>query len=43
MATLFREAQTKDPAYALQAGIIHEVRELKIPPDSPIMSLTFQR
>jgi ATP-dependent protease ClpP protease subunit len=40
---LFREAQTKDAAFAAGCGIIHEVRDVQIPPGSPIVSLVFQR
>ena len=31
VAALFRQAQTKDAAYALDKGIIHEVRDVQIP------------
>jgi ATP-dependent Clp protease, protease subunit len=40
---LFREARTKDSAYALGNGIVHEIREVMIPPGGPIISLVFQR
>jgi ATP-dependent protease ClpP protease subunit len=40
---LFREARTKDANYALSVGIIHDIREVQIPPGSPIISLVFQR
>jgi len=40
---LFREAQTKDVAYAASNGIIHEVRDVKIPTGAPVVSLVFQR
>lgn len=40
---LFREATTKDAAYAAGVGIVDEVRDVKIPPGTPIMSLVFQR
>jgi ATP-dependent protease ClpP protease subunit len=40
---LFREAQTKDAAYAVSTGIVHEVRDLQIPAGAPIVSLVFQR
>jgi ATP-dependent Clp protease protease subunit len=40
---LFLEAQTKDAAYAVGAGIVHEVRDIQVPPGSPIISLVFQR
>ncbi len=40
---LFREAQTKDVAYAISSGIIHEIRNVQIPAGGPIISLVFQR
>lgn len=40
---LFREAQTKDAAFAVSSGIVHEVRDLKIPAGIPVYSLVFQR
>jgi ATP-dependent Clp protease, protease subunit len=40
---LFREAQTKDAAYAVGVGIVHEIKDVEIPPGSPIVSLVFQR
>ena len=40
---LFREASTKDAAYAVGTGIVHEVKDVEIPPGSPIISLVFQR
>jgi ATP-dependent protease ClpP protease subunit len=40
---LFREAQTKDVAFATGCGIVHEVRDVKIPPGSSVISLVFQR
>lgn len=40
---LFREAQTKDAAYAASTGIVDEVRDLQIPAGAPIVSLVFQR
>jgi ATP-dependent Clp protease protease subunit len=40
---LFREARTKDAAYALGNGIVHEVRDVAIPPGAPVISLVFQR
>lgn len=41
--TLFLEAQTKDAAWAVGRGIVHEVRDVHIPPGTPILSLVFQR
>jgi ATP-dependent Clp protease protease subunit len=40
---LFREAQTKDATYAIGSGIVHEIRDIQIPPGCPIVSLVFQR
>jgi ATP-dependent protease ClpP protease subunit len=40
---LFREAQTKDANFAAHCGIIHEIRDLNIPPGSSVISLVFQR
>lgn len=40
---LFREARTKDTDFALSVGIIHEIREVQIPPGNPVISLVFQR
>lgn len=40
---LFLEAQTKDANFALGCGIIDEIREVKIPPGAPVVSLVFQR
>ena len=40
---LFREARTKDANYALGVGIVHEVRDVQIPPGQPVISLVFQR
>lgn len=40
---LFREASTKDAAYAVSCGIVHEIRDVQVPPGTPIYSLVFQR
>ncbi len=40
---LFREAQTKDAAFAISSGIVHDIRDLQVPPGSPVVSLVFQR
>lgn len=42
-SALFREAQTKDAAYAVSMGIVHEVKDVQIPSGAPIISLVFQR
>ena len=43
IADLFKQAQTKDTAFALEKGIIHEIKEFQIMPGCPIISLVFQR
>jgi ATP-dependent Clp protease protease subunit len=40
---LFLEAQTKDAAFAVSAGIVHEIKDVQIPAGSPVISLVFQR
>lgn len=40
---LFRETQTKDVAFAAGCGIVHEIRDVQIPPGSTVVSLVFQR
>ena len=40
---LFREAQTKDAAYAAGVGIVHEVKDVEIPSGAAVVSLVFQR
>lgn len=40
---LFREAQTKDAAYAVGCGIVDEIRDVQITPGCPVYSLVFQR
>ncbi len=42
-SALFREAQTKDAAFAVSLGIIHEIRDVQVPLGGPIISLVFQR
>jgi ATP-dependent protease ClpP protease subunit len=41
--TLFTEAQTKDATFAASTGIVHEVKDVQIPPGSNVISLVFQR
>ena len=41
--SLFREAQTKDAVYAIDKGIIHDIRDVQIPTGCPVISLVFQR
>ena len=40
---LFREAKTKDAAYAVGAGIVHGIADVNIPAGAPVISLVFQR
>lgn len=39
---LFREAQTKDAAFAVSHGIVDEIRDFDIPAGSTVVSLVFQ-
>ena len=43
IASLFLQAATKDPAYALERGIVHEIRDLQIPRGAPLIQLVFKR
>lgn len=43
IAELFRSAQTKDSAYAVGCGIVHEIKNVEVPDGAPIISLVFQR
>jgi ATP-dependent Clp protease, protease subunit len=43
IAKLFLEMQTKDATFAAGCGIVDEIRDVQIPPGSPIVSLVFQR
>lgn len=43
IAGLFREAQTKDAAYAVGCGIVDEIRDVQIPAGSTVAALVFQR
>jgi ATP-dependent protease ClpP protease subunit len=40
---LFREAQTKDAAYAVRVGLVDQIQDVEIPPGGPVISLVFQR
>ena len=40
---LFRDAQTKDAAFAAGCGIVHQIQDIQIPPGSTVVSLVFQR
>lgn len=42
-ADLFKEARTKDAAYAVTNGIVSDIRDVHIPVGSSIFSLVFQR
>ena len=39
---LFRQAQTKDAAYALANGIVHSIEDVVIPAGAPLLQLVFQ-
>jgi len=43
VVALFREQRTKDAANAVSAGIVHEIKDVQIPPGSPVVALVFQR
>lgn len=40
---LFREARTKDATFAVEHGIVDEIRDVQIPQGAPIYSLVFKR
>jgi len=40
---LFNEAKTKDAADAVSGGIVHEIKDVQVPPGTPIFALVFQR
>lgn len=40
---LFRQAQTKDAAFAASCGIVDEICDVEIPAGCPVVSLVFQR
>lgn len=40
---LFLEAVTKDPDYACSKGIIHDIREVKVPDGAAFVQLVFKR
>ena len=39
---LFLQGETKDPTFALEKGIIHEIREVHLPKDAPLFSCNFK-
>ena len=43
VASLFSQAQTRDAGYAIEKGIVDEVRDVQIPAGTPVLSLVFQR
>lgn len=43
IAGLFKEAQIKDATFALDKGIIHEIRDVQLIEGSPVISLAFKR
>lgn len=43
LSELFREARTKDAAFAQERGLIHGVADVDIPAGASILSLVFQR
>lgn len=43
VANLFREAQTKDAKFAVDKGIVHDIRDVQITAGCPIISLVFKR
>ena len=40
---MFLEAVTRDPGYAKANGIVHDVRDLKVPKGAPVLQLVFKR
>jgi ATP-dependent Clp protease, protease subunit len=43
IVALFREQRTKDAAHAISAGIVDEIKDVQIPPGSPVIALVFKR
>lgn len=43
VADLFREARTKDAAFALEKGLVSDIRDVNIPTGAPVISLVFAR
>jgi len=43
IAKLFGEAQTKDASYAVDKGIIHEIRDVQLTTGCPVVTLVFKR
>jgi len=40
---LFRQAKTRDLDYAKDVGVIHDIREVKIPSGAPVQQFVFKR
>jgi ATP-dependent protease ClpP protease subunit len=40
---LFLQAVTRDPDYARDKGIVHDIRDVQIPAGAPVHQLVFQR
>jgi len=43
VAKMFLEAVTRDPHYAKANGIVHDIRDVKVPAGAPILQLVFKR
>jgi len=43
IAEFFKTGQTKDAAYAVDKGIIHEIRDINLSDGCPVIPLVFQR
>jgi len=43
VAEIFKQGQTKDSEFAVEKGIIHEIREVTITDGCPVISLVFKR
>ena len=43
IAKFFREGESKDASFAVDKGIIHEIRDVQLPAGCPIISLIFKR
>jgi len=42
MARLFQQGETKNPAFALEKGIIHDIRDLTLPVGAQVVTANFQ-
>ena len=43
VADLFLQGQTRDAQFAVDKGIVHEIRDVQIPTGAPVVTLVFQR